>query len=213
MEVLVVIPRLARVGPVQPPPGNAVPAWFVTSVAAVQLCGTDNRPTNAPRPGTADTFDDAVVLDPCPVLSFGLGTLAKRMLDLTASCVLLGMVGIPMLAVTVLVRLTTPGPALFRQVRLGQDQRPFVLYKFRTMYHGCGDEVHRRYVHSLLSEDNPPAAGPGGLYKLQGDARITKLGRVLRKLSIDEVPQLFRSVAEVVDLPDVTRAIARLVAD
>ena len=69
-----------------------------------------------------------------------------------------------------------------------------MLYKFRTMHDGCGDEVHRRYVRSLLTEDNPSVGGPRGLYKLEGDARITPLGRVLRQLSIDEIPQLLNVI-------------------
>jgi lipopolysaccharide/colanic/teichoic acid biosynthesis glycosyltransferase len=120
--------------------------------------------------------------------------LGKRVFDLVAAstCLLLLL---PLIAtVAMLVRLTTPGPALFSQVRLGRDRRPFMLYKFRTMYDGCGDEVHRRYVHSLLTEDDSEVGGPRGLYKLEGDARITRLGRVLRHLSIDELPQLFNVI-------------------
>lgn len=120
--------------------------------------------------------------------------LGKRFFDLVGASVCL-VVFFPLLGVVaVLVRLTTPGPALFRQTRLGRDQRPFLLYKFRTMYDGCEDEVHRRYVRSLLWEGSPSIAGKRGLYKIEGDARITPLGRVLRRLSIDELPQLFNVI-------------------
>lgn len=120
--------------------------------------------------------------------------LDKRFFDLVGASVCL-LVFSPLLgAVAVLVRLTTPGPALFRQTRLGRDRRPFMLYKFRTMYDGCEDEVHRRYVRSLLREGNPSTAGQRGLYKIEGDARITPLGRVLRRLSVDELPQLFNVI-------------------
>lgn len=120
--------------------------------------------------------------------------LGKRFFDLVVASACL-LVFSPLLgAVAVLVRLTTPGPALFRQTRLGRNRRPFMLYKFRTMYDGCEDEVHRRYVRSLLKENNPPTTGQRGLYKIEGDARITPLGRVLRHLSIDELPQLFNVI-------------------
>ena len=76
-----------------------------------------------------------------------------------------------LLAVAVLIRLTTPGPALFRQTRLGRDRRPFVLYKFRTMYTGNPDEEHRQYVRKLLTEDRPPTAGGEGVFKLEDDPR------------------------------------------
>ena len=75
---------------------------------------------------------------------------------------------------------TTPGPALFRQTRVGRDGRPFVLYKFRTMYTDCSDELHRQYVRKLLTEDNPPAGGQRGLFKLEDDPRVTPVGRLLR---------------------------------
>lgn len=117
--------------------------------------------------------------------------LGKRLFDLVVASACLLMLLSLLAAVAVLVRLTTPGPALYRQIRLGQGRRPFMLYKFRTMYNDCGDEVHRQYVRSLATEENPKAGGQRGLYKLEDDARITPLGRVLRQLSIDELPQLF----------------------
>lgn len=101
---------------------------------------------------------------------------------------------LPLLAAAgVVVRLTTPGPVLFRQTRLGLQGRPFVLYKFRTMYDGCPDEPHRRYVRQLLSGD-PAPAGDSGLYKLDGDSRVTQVGRLLRLTSIDELPQLINVI-------------------
>jgi lipopolysaccharide/colanic/teichoic acid biosynthesis glycosyltransferase len=123
-----------------------------------------------------------------------LSDLGKRLLDLAVASTCLLVLLPPLSVVAVIIRLTTPGPALFRQTRVGRHRRPLVVYKFRTMYHGCGDEVHRRYVRSLITEDNPSAGGPRGLYKLEGDARITPLGRVLRQLSIDELPQLLNVI-------------------
>lgn len=120
--------------------------------------------------------------------------LGKRLFDLIVASACL-LVLFPLLAaVALLVRLTTPGPAIYRQIRLGRDRRPFMFYKFRTMYDGCGDAVHKRYVRRLITEDDPPKGGPRGLYKLETDARITPLGRVLRRLSIDELPQLLNVI-------------------
>jgi lipopolysaccharide/colanic/teichoic acid biosynthesis glycosyltransferase len=120
--------------------------------------------------------------------------LNKRLLDLVVACACL-ILASPLLAVVaVMVRLTTPGPALFRQTRLGRGQRPFVLYKFRTMYTGSSDDVHRRYVVQLLTLDQPLTGGRQGLYKLENDARITKVGRLLRRTSIDELPQLLNVI-------------------
>jgi lipopolysaccharide/colanic/teichoic acid biosynthesis glycosyltransferase len=120
--------------------------------------------------------------------------LAKRLFDIAVSGTLL-LAALPVLAaVSVLVRLSGPGPVLFRQIRLGKHRRPFVLYKFRTMHAGSDDTVHREYVRKLLTEDEPPASGARGLYKLENDIRITPLGRILRRTSLDELPQLINVI-------------------
>jgi len=120
--------------------------------------------------------------------------LSKRALDLVVAAVCLILASPLLVVVAVMVRLTSPGPALFRQTRLGRGRRPFVLYKFRTMYTGCADDVHRQYVVQLLTLDQPPTGGRQGLYKLDNDPRITKLGRLLRRTSIDELPQLLNVI-------------------
>jgi lipopolysaccharide/colanic/teichoic acid biosynthesis glycosyltransferase len=118
----------------------------------------------------------------------------KRLFDLVLASLCLLVLCPVLAALAVLVRLTTPGPALFRQTRLGRNNRPFVLFKFRSMYTGSADGVHRQYVRKLLTEDEPPTGGKNGLYKLEDDPRITPLGRLLRKTSIDELPQLLNVV-------------------
>jgi lipopolysaccharide/colanic/teichoic acid biosynthesis glycosyltransferase len=86
------------------------------------------------------------------------------------------------------VRWDSRGPAIFRQVRMGANGRRFQLYKLRTMHHGNDDRVHREYVAQLIT-------GGGQrhdrMYKLVDDPRVTRVGRVLRHFSIDEVPQLW----------------------
>lgn len=90
-----------------------------------------------------------------------------------------------------LVWLTSPGPAFFRQERLGRDERPFTLLKLRSMRANNDDRIHREYVTSLLSEDGANVTRHGGIYKLHKDPRITPVGSWLRKTSLDELPQLF----------------------
>jgi lipopolysaccharide/colanic/teichoic acid biosynthesis glycosyltransferase len=90
-----------------------------------------------------------------------------------------------------LVWSTSAGPALFRQERLGRDKRPFTMLKLRTMYVGKDDRIHRDYVASLLSTGTEAAVTPGrGLYKLDSDPRVTRVGAWLRRTSLDELPQL-----------------------
>jgi len=120
--------------------------------------------------------------------------LTKRLLDLAVAMTCLALLAPLLVLVAALVRLTTPGPALFQQTRLGRDRRPFVLYKFRTMYTGSSDQVHREYVCRLLTQDQPPAGGRGGAFKLEHDERITPLGRLIRRTSIDELPQLLNVI-------------------
>jgi lipopolysaccharide/colanic/teichoic acid biosynthesis glycosyltransferase len=97
----------------------------------------------------------------------------------------------PLMAlVAVLVRCTSRGSVLFAQTRLGQDGKPFRMLKFRTMYADCDDRLHREYVQKLLTTPAESLRSPGGLYKLVDDPRITRLGRWLRRSSLDELPQL-----------------------
>ena len=115
----------------------------------------------------------------------------KRVLDLVGAAVGL-LVLAPLLAVLWLaVRATSPGPALFRQQRLGRGEHPFIMYKFRSMRAGSADAIHRAYVRRMLTEDPPAGDGPGGLFKLQADPRVTPVGRFLRRSSLDELPQLY----------------------
>ncbi|GAA4715133.1 hypothetical protein GCM10025782_09570 [Pedococcus ginsenosidimutans] len=118
-------------------------------------------------------------------------TVAKRVLDLVGAAVLLVLLS-PLLAlVALLVRAGSTGPALFRQTRVGRDGRPFTMVKFRTMKTGCSDVLHREYVKRLLEEDTAVATPATPVFKLDDDPRLTSLGKLLRRTSIDELPQLF----------------------
>jgi exopolysaccharide biosynthesis polyprenyl glycosylphosphotransferase len=100
-----------------------------------------------------------------------LAMLLKRAQDVTISLLLLAVVAPLLLLIGVMIRLDSRGPAIFRQTRLGRDNQPFVVYKFRTM-----------------SADAP--GNDGSIQAVRGDARLTKIGRFLRKTSLDELPQL-----------------------
>jgi lipopolysaccharide/colanic/teichoic acid biosynthesis glycosyltransferase len=120
--------------------------------------------------------------------------LGKRLFDLVVASLCLVLLAPVLFVVAVLVWVSSPGGALFRQTRVGRYGHPFMLYKFRTMYVDCPDDLHRAYVRKLLVEDQPPAGGESGLFKLEGDPRVTRLGRLLRRTSIDELPQLFNVI-------------------
>jgi lipopolysaccharide/colanic/teichoic acid biosynthesis glycosyltransferase len=116
---------------------------------------------------------------------------AKRTLDVLGSLAGIVVLAPFLVLLWCLVRWTSPGPATYRQERLGRHKRPFTLLKFRTMYTNNDDEIHRQYVASLLSGDHAPTGGQRGLYKLENDPRITAVGAWFRRLSLDELPQLF----------------------
>ncbi len=111
----------------------------------------------------------------------------KRGVDVTGA--LIGLIVLwPLLALVALaVRLDTPGPAVFRQTRLGVGQRPFVVYKFRSMRVDADPEVHRRF---LTEQDEQVKERSSKHFKVIDDNRVTRVGGLIRQLSIDELPQL-----------------------
>jgi lipopolysaccharide/colanic/teichoic acid biosynthesis glycosyltransferase len=111
---------------------------------------------------------------------------AKRTLDIAVS-----LAGLLVLAPLLLVRSTSAGPGFFRQERVGMGMRRFRMLKLRTMYARGSDQIHRDYVAGLFADDQQATRGPRGLFKLETDPRITRVGRWLRRTSLDELPQLF----------------------
>lgn len=116
----------------------------------------------------------------------GLDALLKRGLDLAGSILALLVAGLPMLAIALFVRLSSPGPVLYRRRVMGQGGSPFDALKFRTMYHD-GKEILAR--HPELQEELRRNG------KLKEDPRITPLGRLLRQYSLDELPQFLNVLA------------------
>lgn len=110
----------------------------------------------------------------------------KLALDVTGAFVLLVVLAPLMAVVALAVRLDSRGPVLFRQQRIGRRGRPFTMLKFRTMV------VNAEELKATLVEQNE-ASGP--LFKMVDDPRITRVGRLLRRTSLDELPQLFNVVA------------------
>lgn len=122
------------------------------------------------------------------------GSWTTRLIDIVGASVLLVVLAPLMVLVAVLVRTTSHGPALFRQSRVGYQRHPFTMLKFRSMYENCSDEVHRDFVSRMLRGQDPRKTAGDGIYKLEGDCRITPLGRFLRATSLDELPQLINVV-------------------
>ena len=116
----------------------------------------------------------------------------KRAIDIAGSLAGLILAAPVMILIAIAIKLTSKGPVLFRQVRLGQHGRKFTFLKFRSMYVNNDDKVHREYVTQFIIGSAGAAQATGSqqrVYKLTADPRITPIGRFLRKTSLDEVPQ------------------------
>ncbi len=116
----------------------------------------------------------------------------KRGLDVIGSLTLLLMLSPLLLLIVVLLKLTSRGPVIFRQVRIGQMMKPFTMLKFRTMYSGTDHRVHHEFVSRFIKASGQVhEPGKNRFFKLTNDPRVTPVGRVLRKTSLDELPQLW----------------------
>jgi len=117
----------------------------------------------------------------------------KRSVDFCGSLAAVILLSPLFLAIAAAIKLTSKGPILFKQTRIGQYGKPFTFLKFRSMYFLNDPKVHQEYVKRLIAgkPDARRADGNGGAYKLNNDPRVTPLGRFLRRTSLDELPQFF----------------------
>ncbi|WP_019509278.1 sugar transferase [Pleurocapsa sp. PCC 7319] len=113
----------------------------------------------------------------------GMDFFSKRIFDVFVSLILLMVIGIPMLIIAVLIKLDSPGPILYKQTRVGLNGNYFEICKFRTMVENASE------LQKQLEEQNEIQGGI--LFKIKEDPRITKVGKYLRRYSLDELPQLF----------------------
>jgi lipopolysaccharide/colanic/teichoic acid biosynthesis glycosyltransferase len=97
--------------------------------------------------------------------------------------------------IPICIKLTSRGPVFFRQARVGQYEKPFQFLKFRSMYEGNDPSVHREYIYNLISQkpsgDVVNTGAGEKVFKMKNDKRVTPLGKILRKTSLDELPQFF----------------------
>ncbi len=127
-------------------------------------------------------------------LYFGRLAWLKRLADL-ACAGLLVLLAAPLMAVIALaIKRSSPGPVLFVQERLGRDGRPFPFFKFRSMAHNSDDAIHRQFAAMFIAGDADGCRKTNDgeeVFKLKADPRITRIGALLRRTSLDELPQLF----------------------
>jgi lipopolysaccharide/colanic/teichoic acid biosynthesis glycosyltransferase len=134
--------------------------------------------------------------------------LMKRLLDMALAGAALIVLSPLMIALAIIIRLDSPGGAIFAQERVGVrvkarngrkfwEIKPFIVYKFRTMHQSARSDIHQKFVKALIERDEQTIAAMNGKaadhtkFKLQADPRVTRVGRFLRKTSLDELPQLW----------------------
>jgi len=112
----------------------------------------------------------------------------KRAMDVTGSLAAVVALSPVFAAIALLIKVTSRGPVFFRQKRVGQFGREFTFLKFRSMYVNNDPTIHKEYIRKLIEKK---LDGPAGTFKIKNDPRITRIGRFIRKTSLDELPQFF----------------------
>ncbi len=145
-------------------------------------------PQNPDRPSNPTLYPDLHERNGSQWMSRGI----KRMMDVTGSLILLLLLSPIFFLIAAAIKLTSRGPVLFRQQRIGEHGTPFTFLKFRSMYINNDASQHKEYVRQLIAGQaaKHSANGEGeGVFKLTNDPRITTVGNFLRRTSLDELPQ------------------------
>ena len=141
-----------------------------------------------------DRQDQSPVFLESSVNSNSFFLLLKRGFDILGSIIGILLLSPLMLMTALVIKIDSPGPVFFTQVRLGKKGVPFIFYKFRSMQYKADDMIHRKYVTDLIKGDSHKinhGDTDNPLYKIKNDPRVTRVGKFIRKTSIDELPQLF----------------------
>ena len=121
---------------------------------------------------------------------------AKRYMDIICAAVLLVLLSPLMALIALAIQLDSPGSAIFRQKRVGKLGKQFIMFKFRSMHADADEEVHRKFASDYINgnghkkTENSSTGDDEDVYKPNGDKRITRVGKWLRRTSLDELPQL-----------------------
>jgi exopolysaccharide biosynthesis polyprenyl glycosylphosphotransferase len=139
-----------------------------------------------------DGFGGIPVIDLGQPGLHGWRRVTKRVFDVLAVSLGLLIISPVMCVVAALIKLESPGPILYRQPRVGENGRLFTMFKFRSMRADADPELHKAHVTRLIKQNlNPDQIETTGTLKIGNDPRITRVGKIIRKTSIDELPQAF----------------------
>jgi len=146
-----------------------------------------------------ETIDGVPTYDVRSESASHLARFGKRAFDLAVSLTLVGLFFPLFLFIALMIKVFSPGPVFFKQVRAGQNGREFTMIKFRTMRLETDDAIHREYATRLITgqelDFEDPSRKKSEVFKMTKDPRITPVGHVLRRTSLDELPQLLNVIA------------------
>jgi exopolysaccharide biosynthesis polyprenyl glycosylphosphotransferase len=136
--------------------------------------------------------DKSLYPDLCPKnITAKSSQVIKRCIDILGSVFAIVLLSPFLIIIAVAIKLTSKGPILFKQQRLGQYGTRFTFLKFRSMYYRSDPKIHQSFVRQFISgkQDSTQPVGRKSIFKIQDDPRITPVGRFLRRTSLDELPQ------------------------
>jgi lipopolysaccharide/colanic/teichoic acid biosynthesis glycosyltransferase len=167
---------------------SALPADDVERITITLYWFPEDWKADEPGQPMADLYPDLRARDEAKKVS----RVIKRGIDVLGSAMLLIVLSPILLAVAIAIKVSSPGPILFRQTRIGRYGVPFTLLKFRSMFAVNDPQIHKDYVRQFIAgnvEPNGAGRGPKAVYKITKDPRLTSVGGFLRRTSLDEFPQ------------------------
>lgn len=163
---------------------------------------TAGLPAEEAAAGSTDGQEPGIVALPEANANWPGYFLLKRCLDVCLACVILFLLVPVLLLLAVLIKLDSRGPVFFTHERVGAKRKKtggetvwavtkFGMHKFRSMLADADSRVHEAYIRDFVAGRVQPTEDSGGKFKLTNDPRVTRVGRLLRRTSLDELPQLF----------------------
>ncbi|MCA9426761.1 MAG: sugar transferase [Candidatus Omnitrophica bacterium] len=164
--------------------------WDVQFKAVPDLLGLRPKKVDITRLSNVPLLE--IFVDPLR----GANGAMKRVLDLTVALSALVLLAIPMLVIAIWIKIDSKGPAIFKQTRMGLDFRPFPFFKFRSMRTDVDHKRHEEFMKQVIQFGEGKVDEQTGkkIFKEADDPRITRIGKFIRKYSIDELPQIFNVI-------------------
>ena len=164
---------------------NGLPGDFRSELTVSYTCFPHTEPSSSDDQDLS-IYSDLKMNGPVEVITEA----CRRAMDVTIALTALVVFAPVMLVAALAIKLTSPGPVIFRQERVGLGGRIFTFFKFRSMYVNNDDTVHKEFMANFIKSNHQEGKPETGVFKIVNDCRITPVGRLLRKTSIDELPQL-----------------------